>query len=78
MQPAKCRSCGADILWIHSAAGNLMPLDAEPVANGNIFVLDGKARFVSNDLFEPMLPEGPRYQSHFASCPEAAKWRKKK
>ena len=78
MQTAQCRSCGAEIIWIHSASGNLMPLDAVPVEDGNMCIVDGKAHSISSDLFEPMLPQGPRYKSHFATCPQAQKWRKKK
>ncbi len=77
-EQGKCRSCGAAILWVKSArTGTLMPLDAAPVENGNIFIKDGLAVVLSGDLFETML-DGPRYQSHFASCPNAAKHRKTK
>lgn len=78
MQYHQCRSCGARIIWIHSAAGNLMPLDAEPVENGNLCIIDGKAHAIKNDLFDPMLPQGPRYQSHFATCSSPELHRKKK
>lgn len=28
---SKCRSCGAEIIWIKTARGKAMPCDAEPV-----------------------------------------------
>lgn len=72
----KCRSCSADILWVKSAStGNVMPLDATPVPNGNIAIVAGKAVVLRGDLFEESLG-GPRYQSHFVLCPAAAKFRK--
>lgn len=75
---AKCSSCGADILWCESATtGALMPIDAEPVASGNVALVGRVAHVRRGDLFEPMLPEGPRYQSHFATCPNAKQWRRK-
>ena len=78
MEHGKCRSCGAEIIWIRSAAtGSLMPLDAEPVEGGNVVVKDGMAHVMRGDLFEEML-DGPCYQSHYVTCPQAAKWRKAK
>lgn len=44
--PARCRSCGAEVLWTTTPAGKRSPLDR-----------DGK--------------------SHFATCPDAARWRKR-
>lgn len=74
MSTGTCRSCGAAILWIESAASSKpMPLDPEPRADGNIFVLDGRG------AVETMLTnfgEGPRYVTHFVSCPSAAQHRK--
>lgn len=72
-----CKSCGEPILWAKSFSTHTpMPLDAEPVANGNIFIKDGLAHTMRGDLFEDMA-DGPRYVSHFATCPLAAKYRKR-
>lgn len=72
----QCRSCKARMFWGTSAAGKSMPIDAEPVADGNIFERDGV--FVAVSLLEPV-PEGvPRWKSHFATCPNSAKHRKGK
>ena len=75
-EPANCRSCGALITWVRTTTGALMPLDADPVAGGNIVIKDGIAHTLKGDLFEEML-DGLRYQSHFVSCPQHQKWRKK-
>lgn len=82
---SSCRSCGAEVRWAHTANGRAMPLDAEPVPDGNV-VYTG--RDVRNDrgvarpevrveAQPPMFDDGqPRYVSHFATCPNADQWRK--
>lgn len=59
-----CRACGAKILWARTAAGKIIPLDACPIANGNMRreMLDG------SEL---------RYLSHFATCPNADRFRRR-
>ena len=73
----QCRSCGAPILWVLTAAGNKQPLDAEPVKDGNIILVDGVAHTLRGDLFEEK-HDGPRYKSHFATCPNSKEHRRKK
>jgi hypothetical protein len=76
MDRGKCRSCDAPVLWVQSATtGSPMPLDAEPVEGGNVAIKDGVAHVMRGELFEEMI-DGPRYQSHFISCPNAARHRK--
>ena len=73
-----CASCGAPILWVRTAATNsLMPLDFLPIASGNVVIKDGLAHVMKGDLFEEMMA-GERYQSHFVSCSNSQKHRKKK
>ena len=74
---ATCRSCGAAVTWHKTPAGNSMPLDAEPVADGNVVIEGGLARVVGPPG-EGELDLSPRYRSHFSTCQDAAKWRKKK
>lgn len=70
---AKCKSCGAPIMWATSArTGKAMPIDAEPTPNGNVCLVAGQAR--------PYTPDDAklhrdRYTSHFATCPDAPTWR---
>lgn len=35
MKDADCRSCGAQIVWMKTAAGKNMPVDAETVEHGD-------------------------------------------
>ena len=68
-----CRSCEAPILWAETAAGKSMPLDEKPDPNGTFVFVNGKTRRA-----EPLDVQlkRPLYTSHFATCPEAAQWRK--
>ena len=80
----KCRSCGADIIWIITKTGRKMPCNAEPI----FFDLadmkgEGVKTFVKDDGTIAIGIENPEgqevgYISHFATCPEADKWRTKK
>lgn len=76
-----CRSCGAPIAWASTAAGHRMPVDPKPVLDGNV-VLDSTGgstvpRAVVYRPGDPSMPSGDRYKSHFATCPNATKHRKK-
>jgi hypothetical protein len=72
---AACRSCGAPIRWERTVNDKPIPLDPEPVADGNLGIRDdGKVYHVgegSLDLGEP------RYKTHFATCPNATEHRKR-
>lgn len=72
----KCRSCYARVWWARNADGTDQILDFEPVPNGNIQFADmGKIRYLTKR--EPALHGIPRYQSHFATCPNREKHRRK-
>ena len=74
MKSVKCRSCPAQVIWVRTAAtGKRMPLDATPVPAGNVAIRDGLAVVMSGPV-----PGGGGRLSHFATCPQAEKWRKGK
>ena len=78
MKRDKCRSCGRPIIWTITTKGKRMPVDANPDPNGNIALdelADGTVR-ASVTGPSPALITEPRYMSHFATCPEAARWRR--
>lgn len=64
-----CRSCGAEIIWAWTSAGRRMPVDAKP-----------EIRIVLRPGDPPSA--GPRagtiatHTSHFATCPDAGRWRR--
>jgi len=75
---AFCRTCGAEIDWIpHLKTGKLAPIDVEPVRGGNIEVVantNGERCYivVAGIEAKPVKRRTP----HFATCPDAAKWRR--
>lgn len=64
---ARCQSCGAEIRWAETPGGKWIPLDAEPVSDGNVVVreTDGVPEAVV------VAKTAGRYVSHFATCPNA-------
>ena len=65
------------MFWVKLAkSGENMPLDYAPVLDGNFVLVDPRtAVMVGNEE----VPIGcSRYRSHFASCPDAKGWRRKR
>lgn len=85
--PAECNSCHAPILWAVTVNKRPIPLDHQPRDDGNIRLTGAtvtaynKRRgpecevIVQGGLFTD---DGPRYQSHFVSCPHADELRRGK
>ena len=86
--PSKCRSCGAEILWVKwPTSGKRMPVDAEPdwrpLPKGGDIVLMLRGGAFGELLAEKFNAERHgqdrnRYTSHFATCPNAAEHRRDK
>jgi hypothetical protein len=72
-----CRSCGAAIIWLRTLNGGRMPVDAEPVADGNIVRRGNACRVLPKDeaLGAKAVEGEPRFMSHFVTCPVADKWK---
>jgi len=78
MQTSTCKSCQQPLRWVRMNTGGLSPVNAEPDPTGNIVIENGIGRVLTGDLFAaPADPETPRFKSHFASCTEAEKYRKR-
>lgn len=73
---SRCKSCGAAIRWYSTPRGTKIPIDADPASDGNLVILAGVVQNAHADLFNG-IPAGPRYISHFATCPNARKHRAK-
>lgn len=81
---SRCRTCHQAIWWAQTGSGRRIPIDPEPVPDGNVVVEHpgdhGEAmvtvlgRPEEQQLYADV---GPRYQSHFATCPQAAQHRRK-
>jgi hypothetical protein len=64
---ARCRSCGAAIVWATTPTGSKIPLDTTPIPIARELDL-----FTSCELWTVDLSQA---SSHFATCPDAARWR---
>ena len=79
-----CRSCGAPLLWALTERGRRIPLDRNPVPDGNIEIKETEdgppiSRVVSGQgTLSPGLFPATRYKSHFATCPNAKRHRRRK
>lgn len=74
---ASCKTCEAPIIWATTAAGKAMPLDESPVLVGGEWVLlpGGQTRKATDEdkgLHRPM------YMPHWATCPDAPSFRRRK
>ena len=80
---SKCRSCGAEIVWIKMASGKKMPCDASPVTywakmGGTEKIVTPNGEVVSCELQgDHADATGIGYISHFSTCPNAAKHRRR-
>ncbi len=73
-----CRSCPASILWATTEKGRSMPVDAEPHPDGNVEITYdelGRPHAVVHGQ-PPMMVAGTLHMPHFATCPNAAEWRR--
>lgn len=82
MKISQCRACGAEIMFIKSVAGKTIPVNAEQIAyqqkaGGSLKVVTPNGEVISGELAgDPQKATGIGYISHFATCPEADKFRK--
>jgi hypothetical protein len=91
-EPAKCKSCGAPVEWVLTEKGKWMPVDFQRALTGNILLSQravgqpATAIYQSAEEIETLKRQaqarGEAWQglfvSHFATCPSAAKHRKRK
>jgi len=79
---AKCNSCGAPIEWITMKTGKRMPVNIMPSpywapCPGETMVMEingGKGEVVVLPTDRPFIQ---LFVPHWATCPDAATWRKK-
>lgn len=81
LRPSVCSSCGARVIWCKTVTGKNMPVDAEPVENGNLVIRKRGSNMLALVIKAEQREdvEGqPRYVSHFATCPNSRSHRKKR
>lgn len=80
MTLAVCKSCKAPVIWAETSAGKRMPIDATPVADGNLRLMHGpgSGKVLVITGAPPEGSEEPRFVSHFSTCPEAVRFRRER
>lgn len=80
---AICKGCGAAIIWITTPGGRSIPCDCEQrlyrqTKRGSIKIVTPNGEVLSAELeSDSGKADGIGYISHFATCPEAGRFRKK-
>lgn len=84
MKTFTCRGCGLPIIWIRTQYGKSMPCDPEQVVYwqsrlGLQKIVTPNGEVVNASLEgDPQLATGIGYISHFATCPKAGEFRRKR
>lgn len=78
-----CKSCGAPIVWIRTPAGKSMPCDAALVRYrydpaGKCSVVTDIGTVVRCNLDFEGIPTGMARVPHWATCPQAEKFRRRR
>jgi len=76
---ASCESCHKPVIWAVTVKAKRMPVNAEPEPDGNVALdfrpgMDPLARILT--VTRQFGVKNLR-KSHFADCPQAAKWRRR-
>lgn len=66
----QCRSCGAAITWAETTRGTRMPFNGDIVVSRTYAMPDVQVRVVE-------FVDTTVTLSHFATCPDAATWRRR-
>jgi len=92
---AVCSSCQAPIVFALGTSGGKIPLDPEPVPNGNLLAVDDHGEILPTDValdavlrgrgrvvvarraHRTMDPTVPRWRSHFATCSNPERHRRR-
>jgi hypothetical protein len=75
----RCESCNAPIFWMETTNGKLMPVDTKAerrlvmVLNADTLILAGQ-----DDADHIRMRSVPTFISHFATCPDADAWRRRR
>lgn len=79
LELVQCRGCKRFMAWVGSTNYRAVPLDPEPVHDGNLIFVVGAQPTVRYLRKGEAVPEGTaRFKSHFATCPNAADFRRRR
>ena len=83
-RPLRCRSCGKEIIFVKSQRGKSMPCDAEEIfyriASGSrnkVVTKDGQVLSAEVGV-DPAWADGIGYTPHWATCPDADRFRRRR
>lgn len=71
---ANCNSCGVEIVWARTVTGKASPMER---ADDGTWIIDDDGVMRQGNDVSLRLAGGPRYKSHFATCVDAKKWRRR-
>ncbi len=71
---ATCRTCGAEIAWVFSESGVRMPVDPGERPDGNLVI---EPDLTGRKVARVVAPGKGTHVSHFTTCPDASKHRKR-
>lgn len=83
-----CKSCGAKITWIKTKNGRVMPCNVPAVnyqdnIKGSDLIITEDGQVIRGTIVKnnpesklQMIIDGQGYTSHFATCPNAAQYRR--
>lgn len=77
-----CRSCGQPIVWVKLKSGKANPCDPQKHSictrwGKEMTIVTEDGRVVSGTPVALENADATGYISHFATCPNASKWRKR-
>ena len=78
---SKCKSCGAEIIWIKTASGKMMPCNTRKIgyrntdSKGDVTLVTPDGKIVTGTI--DLSSDTYGYESHFATCPAASRFRKR-
>lgn len=72
METSKCRGCGKEIWWVKTKNGKNAPVDLDQTfaKKDGTWMVDGDGHFFKASMNDA------GYMPHFATCPQAANFRK--
>ena len=70
VQVDRCNCCGEDVIWVRGASGIAIPVNREPVPDGEVIIIMGEVQPPLNELLEAILGPDVRYKQHVMTCPE--------
>lgn len=79
-QQQRCRSCNAPVVWARTQFnGTPMPIDWDPVDDGNILINENDGRLIALVLppGDERIASETTYTTHFMTCPDGDQWRRR-